>query len=421
MTSVFENGTMFHEEAHDDFKKLEQDVRRFRPDVGCQMILEHACEIRASDIFIAANADDVEVSFRHLGVVKRIALLPSDTGRRLMAFIRALAGMDTVEKRLAQDARWSRKLGDGRTIDLRLCTMPTIYGESFSIRILDRDSQLRSFEQLGFIGPQQGILTGLLHAPSGLILVTGPTGAGKTTTLYACLRYLNDGKRKIHTIEDPVEYALPGLRQSQVDEAGGADFPHLLRSVLRQGPDVVMIGEIRDRATAETAVRAANSGQLVFATLHAPIAAAAVQSMLSLGVGPHFLCTSLLGVVAQRLMRTLSTKTRVPMDMSAATGMFDEVRQWLGPDDGKVVYAAAASEPDEGYVGRTGTFEIMTLSPSVRTALMASRPAGAIAQAATAEGMVDFRRAALIKIAQGLTTFDEMCRVVPSLDAWAEA
>jgi type II secretory ATPase GspE/PulE/Tfp pilus assembly ATPase PilB-like protein len=357
---------------------------------------------------------------RHLGMVKQLATLPSEAGGRLMGHIRALAGMYTAEKRLPQDARWSRKLGNGRRVDLRLCSIPTIHGESFSIRVLDRETQLRTLEQLGFVGLQQGIVTNMLHSPSGLVLVTGPTGAGKSTTLYAFLRYLNDGKRKIHTIEDPVEYTLAGLRQSQVDESNGADFYQLLRGVLRQGPDVIMIGEIRDLATAETAVRAANSGQLVFATLHAPVASAALQSMLGLGIPAHVLCTSLLGVIGQRLMRTVSPKTRVAMDMSHAPQMFDEVRQWLSTDEGRMIYAAASSEPHEGYDGRTGLFEIMSMTPAIRAALTQLQPASTIAQKAIEEGMMDFRRAALVKIAQGVTTFDEMCRVVPTGEMWVD-
>lgn len=418
--SIMGNGSAVHESPFTPLIALEQDIRRFRPDVTCNTVIEHAWSIGASDIFIATGPDNVDISVRHLGVVKHISSLPGEAGRRLMAFIRALAGMDTVERRVPLDGRWTRKLADGHYIDLRLCMMPTIHGESFAIRILDSRSQLRPLDQLGLVGPQLGLLEQLLRSPSGLIIVCGPTGAGKTTTLYSCLQQLNDGRRKIHTIEDPVEYSIPGLRQSQVDENNGTDFYQLLRSVLRQGPDVIMIGEIRDKATAETAVRAANSGQLVFATLHAPVAAAALQSMLSQGIAPHFLCTSVLGVIGQRLLRTLSPVSRLPMDMSAAPEIFSEVRQYLPKDSGTTIYAANDDEPDGGYIGRTGVFEIMKITPRIRASLAAYEPAGAIAAKAIEEGMLDFRRAALIKVALGITSFDEVSRVVPSGDTWVD-
>src|SRR5207237_1310142 len=189
-------------------------------------------------------------------------------------------------------------------------------------------------------------------------------GAGKTTTLYACLNYLNNGQRKINTIEDPIEYALAGVRQSQVNPRLEVDFPELLRSVLRQAPDVIMVGEVRDPVTAETAVRAANSGHLVLATLHAPVAAGAIQSMLSLGVHPHFLSSSLRGVIAQRLIRTLCPKCKTSFDLTDSVHTFDEVRPWLEPGQGQVLYGpvGCAACRMNGYAGRTGVFELLTVT-----------------------------------------------------------
>jgi type II secretory ATPase GspE/PulE/Tfp pilus assembly ATPase PilB-like protein len=394
-------------------------LERVSPELSFSVLIDFAVRTGASDLFISTEQDHVEVSTRHLGIVRTIARLPSEHGSRCIHHIRATAGMKFDERRKPQDGRLVRHRADGRTIDLRLNTMPTLYGESFAIRILVRDSHLLDMATLGLVGPQLDTLMGWLQSPSGLIMVTGPTGQGKTTTLYACLNYLNNGKRKIHTIEDPVEYSLNGLRQSQVDDLNGPTFEQLLRAVLRQGPDVVMIGEIRDQMTAETAVRAANSGQLVFATLHAPVAAGAIQSMLALGIHPHFLCSSLLGVVGQRLVRTLCPETKVPLDLSHAPRTFEEVRRWLPADYEPTVFAASHQEGSgDGYSGRRGVFEILSLSNGVRQKIAAGRPLGEISQQAIDDGMLDFRRASLVKVAMGETSFDEILRVVPTAEQW---
>lgn len=419
MDSELDTNSFEIEPAEDDSGA--EDLHDFPPEQTVNRLIEYSVRMGASDVFFNCSESEMNVSVRHLGVMKQIALLPLDAGLRCMQHIRAAAGMRFHEKRLPQDARWLRQMPGGRVIDMRLNTMPTIYGESLAIRLLERDSKLGRLDALGLVGPQLDLLISMLHSPSGLILVTGPTGAGKTTTLYASLAYLNDGRRKIHTIEDPVEYTVPGIHQSQVDDAHGADYPQLLRSILRQGPDVIMIGEVRDRVAAETAVRAANSGQLVFATLHAPVAANAIQSLISLGVSAYFVCTSLLGVIGQRLMRTLDPATRVKMDLTDAPRTFEEVRPWLGPDEGKVIYAAASDQNGaEGYAGRTGVFELLLPTPNVRRMIRDGQPSSAVAQKAIDEGMLDFRRAALIKVAKGLTSFDEMLRVVPTGDLWID-
>lgn len=393
------------------------------PERAMELLINHAVNVNASDLFISCYEEEVEVSVRHLGIIKKIALLPLELGFLCINYVRAVSGLKHHEKRRPQDGRWIYRRPDGElTVDLRLNTMPTLYGESIAMRLLVRDSQLQSLDNIGMVGSQLGTLLSLLHSPSGLILVTGPTGSGKTTTLYACLHYLNDGRRKIHTIEDPIEYAVHGLCQTQANQEHGAGFAELLRGVVRQGPDVIMIGEIRDRPTAEVAVRAANSGQLVFATLHATVAAAAVQSMLGLEIPAHFLASSLLAVISQRLVRTLNPDTRVPVDLSAAPHTFSEVENWLEPGQGKVVYAASEDrEGNEGYLGRTGVFEMMTMSPPIRKQINEMAPAAVLHEFAVQEGMIDFQRAALLKVAQGLTSFDEMQRALPSTDEWAWA
>ena len=393
------------------------------PEHAMEMLVNHAVNAGASDLFMTCNEDCMDVSVRHLGIVKKIAELPSELGFLCINHVRAVSGLKFHEKRRPQDGRWIYRRPDGEvTVDLRLNTMPTLYGESVAMRLLVRDSQLQELENLGMVGPQLGTLLGMLHSPSGLILVTGPTGSGKTTSLYACLHFLNDGRRKIHTIEDPVEYAVHGLCQTQANEEHGAGFAELLRGIVRQGTDVMMISEIRDRPTAEVAVRAANSGQLVFATLHASVAAAAVQSMLGLGVPSQFLASSLLAVISQRLVRTLNPNTRVPVDLSMAPRTFEEVQNWLEPGQGKVVYTAGEqAEGNEGYQGRTGVFELMTMSPKLRELINEMAPAAVIHEQFLAEGMLDFQRAAMLKVAEGVTSFDEMHRSLPTVDEWAWA
>jgi type II secretory ATPase GspE/PulE/Tfp pilus assembly ATPase PilB-like protein len=255
----------------------------------------------------------------------------------------------------------------------------------------------------------------MLNSPSGLILVTGPTGTGKTTTLYACLQYLNDGTRKISTLEDPIEYAVTGVRQAQIHAKLGLDFPELLRNVLRQAPDVIMIGEIRDKDTAATAVRAANSGHLVLATLHAPVAAGALQSMLVLGSQPYFLSSCLLGVVAQRLVRTLCQKCRVAYDISEAPQTFEKIASLLEPGEGKVIYGPTGCEEclQTGYAGRTGLFEVMTLNQEIRRMVAQARTSEDIEQEAIRHGMIEFHRGALLRVARGITSAEEILRDVP--------
>jgi len=379
-------------------------------------IIDHAVSMTASDLFFATNEDHVAVQIRRLGIVRPIMRLSPESGRRYMTYIKTAASMDIAERRRPLDGRLIHTLRDGQVVDLRINTIPTLYGEDFAIHILERNTRLRSIQQLGMSPHELNQFTTMLNSPSGLILVTGPTGSGKTTTLYACLSHLNDGRRKIHTIEDPIEYALPGLRQSQVNPAIGLGFPDLLRALLRQSPDVIMIGEIRDDVTAETAVRAANSSHLVFATLHAPVAAAAVQSMRSLGVRAHFLSTCLLGVVAQRLIRTLCPKCRVAFDISHAPKTYDEVRAWLEPEEGKHLYAPKGCDACDmsGYSDRTGVFEIMTFSNEIRQLIADGKPTRDMRAKAIEQGMREFRHAALLKVAKGQTSTEEVFRAIPS-------
>jgi type II secretory ATPase GspE/PulE/Tfp pilus assembly ATPase PilB-like protein len=392
------------------------DVNNEAPETAAARLIEHAAELRASDLFFTTNEDDVAVAVRHQGILRPISSLSLDLGRRCISQIKTLAGMNMAEKRRPADGRWIFDRSGDRRLDLRINAVPTLYGEDLALRLLDRENRLLAIDELGLRRSDYNYLLSLLHSPSGLILVTGQTGSGKTTTLYACLSYLNNGERKINTIEDPIEYAIKGIRQSQVNPKIDLGFAELLRNVLRQSPDVIMIGEIRDSETAETAVHAANSGHLVLATLHAPVAAGAIQSMLRLGVHPHFLSSSLLGVIAQRLIRTLCPHCRVAYDGSLAPHTFEEVQQWLEPGQGQCLYGPSRCPQCymTGYSGRTGTFEIMTITPEIRKLIDDGATMLAIHRKALEQGLLGFRQSAMLKVAQGETTVEEVVRVVPA-------
>ncbi len=396
--------------------ELALDPDEMSPDKVVALFIEHAAAFQASDVFFGSGNDKVAVAVRHLGIFQEIATLPSEFGRHCLAHIKALAGIDTVEHRRPLDGRWLHERPDHQRIDLRISVLPTLYGEDINMRLLNRQSQFLALDNLGLVPAVYSQLMTMLHNPSGLILVAGPTGAGKTTTVYAALHDLRDGKRKINTIEDPIEYALPGIRQAQINPHVDVGFPELLHSVLRQAPDVIMIGEIRDSVTAETAVRAANSGHLVLATLHAPGAASAVQSLYDLGVSSHFLGTSLLGVIAQRLVRTLCPTCRVACDMSSLPLLFEEAASCLEPGVEHALFAAKGC-PDcrnSGYSGRTGVFEVLSASDSLRHLIYKSASMGVFHRQACADGMLPFRSAALIKMAKGETTAEELLRVFPA-------
>ncbi|HEY8665935.1 MAG TPA: GspE/PulE family protein [Tepidisphaeraceae bacterium] len=391
------------------------DIGRASPETAVAKLIDHAVTLRASDIFFVTNEQHVAVQIRHLGIVRTISIIPAEVGKKCLAHIKANAGMDVSEKRRPLDGRWIYEHGDG-SVDLRINVIPTLYGEDFAIRLLSRGAALYALENLGMSREQKDKYEAMVNSPSGLILITGPTGSGKTATLYSSLIKLNDGKRKINTIEDPIEYAVDGLRQSQVNSAVDVGFPELLRSVLRQSPDVIMVGEIRDADTAQTAVHAANSGILVFATLHAPSAAGAVQSMRSLGVHSHFLSTSLRGVVGQRLVRTLCPECKVSFDLTDSPGTFEEFKPWLKEGEGTRLFAAKGCEACDmqGYAGRTGVFEVLAVTKNIRNLISDGAPARAVRETAMKEGMLDFRTAALLKVARGETSTEEVFRVIPS-------
>jgi type II secretory ATPase GspE/PulE/Tfp pilus assembly ATPase PilB-like protein len=378
-------------------------------------IVAHAVELNASDLFFLSEEAAVRVALRRMGRLETMFALTLDIGRNILNVMKADSGIDLGDRRRPHEGRFIQVLGD-HSVDLRINIIPTLHGEDVAVRIHDSKSGLRSLEQIGFLRSELSRMQSILENSSGLVLVTGATATGKTTTLYACLQHLNNGTRKINTLEDPVEYVLPGLRQSQVHQKIGLDFPELLRNILRQSPDVIMVGEIRDEETAATAVRAANSGTLVLSTLHAPIAAGAVQSMLALNVNRYFLSNCLLGVVAQRLVRTLCPDCRVPYDITESPGTFADIRPLLEQGQGDYIFGngACAKCQYRGFNGRTAIVEFMTFNRRMRELVANGCSAEEIQQAAIEHGMIEFKRAAMVKVAQGVTTTEEILRELPA-------
>jgi type II secretory ATPase GspE/PulE/Tfp pilus assembly ATPase PilB-like protein len=396
-----------------DFQQIALSDRD--PQSAVNLIIRQAAALRASDLFFLCDEGSLRIAVRHMGNIETLAVVSRDQGRHLINYIKASAGLDIAERRRPLEGRWINDIDDGR-IDLRINIIPTIFGEDLTARVLDRKFGLRALTDLGLTRTDFNKLSGMLASPSGLILVTGPTGTGKTTTLYACVQHLNNGRRKINTLEDPIEYALPGIRQSQVNARLGVDFAELLRNILRQAPDVIMIGEIRDEETAATAVRAANSGHLVLATLHAPVAAGAVQSLRALGAHPFFLSSCLRGVIAQRLVRQLCQSCRVAYDMSESPETFSEIADLLEPGLGSFIYGPNGCEQcrHTGFTNRVGVFELMVFNRDLKQLIISGASSEELQRRAIEHGMIEFHRAALLKVAQGITSTEEVLSELPA-------
>jgi len=394
------------------------NIAKLRPEDAVGKLMEYALQLPASDLFITAGETECQVLVRSLGVLRSVTSIPTEVAKKWIAHLKVAATMDVGERRRPLDGRWVyHRPGPEKTaVDVRLSTIPTLHGEDLSMRLLDLSTAQYSLSGMGMTSAQNDELITAAANPGGLILVTGPTGSGKTATLYGLLRHLNDGMKKINTIEDPIEYSVPGIRQSQVNPLIKLNFSILLRAVLRQAPDVIMIGEIRDEETAMTAVAAANTGHLVLATIHAGAAALAPQALTGLGVTPQALAYCLRCVVSQRLARTLCPACKRAFPVDDMPSLFDDVAKYLAPGEGKALYAPVGCEAcgHTGYAGRTGIFEIMPVRGAIRHAIVSGAPPRQVREAATEAGMLQFRQAALLKVAAGITSTEELFRVLPA-------
>ncbi len=372
----------------------------------------------ASDIHLEAERQAARLRIRIDGVLCEVRKLPRDVYDALAVRLKTMANMNLEERRLPQDGRIQLDIG-GRKFDMRQSLVPSIFGESFVIRILDQTSVLIGLERLGILPDDQERLLRLLHLPQGLVIGTGPTGSGKTTTMYSALNALNRPELKILTIEDPVEYAMPGLTQVAVNARAGLTFTTGMRSFLRQDPDILFAGEVRDRDTLEIAIQAALTGHLMLTTLHTEDAVSVLQRMEDIGIEPFLITAALAGVVAQRLARKLCEHCKAPMAMPpAARARIVELAARGGyavPKDA-VFYQAVGCEQcaQRGFRGRTGLFEVMDFTPALREAFLVKAPKADLVALAVQGGMHTLVADGIRKAAAGVTTLEEVLRVAPT-------
>ena len=374
------------------------------------MVLADAVRVGASDIHIEPQRDALRVRFRVDGVLRDVMTAPRSAIASVTSRLKIVSGLDIAERRLPQDGR-TRITVDGSGVDARVSTMPSLHGEKVVIRLMTREDQVPSLDRIGMDDDQLQALRAALATPQGLILITGPTGSGKTNTLYSSLAEVHTPERNIVTLEDPVEVQLPGITQVQVHERSGLTFGRALRAVLRQDPDVVLVGEVRDTETAELAVRASLTGHLVLTTLHTNSAVSAITRLVDMGVEPFLAGSSLTAVVAQRLVRRPCASCVVPDEPDPV------MLQAMGIDPDFVTQSGAvkgAGCPDcggSGYKGRVGIFEVLSVDQQMRRTLTTDPTESAIL--AAAGDMPTLRDSAIAKALAGETTFDEVARVSP--------
>ncbi len=379
---------------------------------------QYAFDQRASDIHLEPRRDVGYVRFRIDGILHQVYQIPMPVMAAMTSRIKILGRMDVVEKRRPQDGRIKTRTADGMEIELRLSTLPTAFGEKLVMRIFDPEVLVRDFSELGFSEEDKARWKSMTSRPNGIILVTGPTGSGKTTTLYSTLKTLATEEVNVCTIEDPIEMIEPAFNQMQVTHGIDLDFADGVRALMRQDPDIIMVGEIRDLQTAEMAVQAALTGHLVLSTLHTNDAAAAITRLLDLGVAPYLLNSTILGVMAQRLVRTLCKlcKQKVPFESLRADDMSWEefVAPWKAKQPEYVYRPVGCLEcRNTGFKGRLGLYEILLLTPGIRKLINESADLAKIRELGYKEGMKPLRISGAMKIGMGLTTFDEVIAVAP--------
>jgi type IV pilus assembly protein PilB len=369
-------------------------------------IILQAVRDRVSDIHVEPEEESVRIRSRVDGLLRETILLPKKLQSAVVSRIKILSRLDIAENRKAQDGRIRLRM-DNKNLDIRVSTFPTVHGENVVMRLLDKSSVLLGLEDAGLSGRDLAVFQELIRHPNGIILVTGPTGSGKTTTLYSALTIINSMERNIITIEDPVEYEIPLVRQTQINPAAGITFAMGLRSILRQDPDIIMVGEIRDKETADVAIQAALTGHLVFSTLHTNDAPSALTRLTDMGVEPFLISSSIVGILAQRLVRLICDKCKEEYqpskDVFKSLGLKPGVRCFRGKGCKKC--------RESGYVGRMGIFELLVVRDEIRGMVDERRSADEIKKKAAEFGMTTLRQDGLVKVQKGVTTIEEVLRV----------
>ena len=419
LDQMMENNELDFDEENDllkqDLSDLDQEASVVK---FVNQVIWEAYKDRSTDIHIEPLESDLRIRYRIDGVLRETPMPPylKRFQSSVISRIKVMANMDIAEKRLPQDGRISIRIR-GEEIDVRVSTMPTVYGESVSLRLLMRGGSLISMSDLGLNQKDSDLLTRMINRPHGILLVTGPTGSGKSTSLYAWLHTINSTDKRIMSAEDPIEYEMTGVNQVQMRPEIGLNFSSALRTFLRQDPDVIMVGEIRDRDTAEIAIRAALTGHLVFSTIHTNDSASTITRLLDMGIEPFLVSSSVEGIVAQRLIRRLCKKCRRPVNLDQGFlkehGFPIEKLAPINP-----IYEAVGCDEcrGTGYKGRSAIFEIMPITDEVRPLVVANATASSIKQAALNAGMKTLRQDGWDKVLQGVTTVDEIIRVTEEVE-----
>ncbi|CAH0151776.1 Type II secretion system protein E [Microbacterium sp. Bi121] len=395
--------SMFTEQLDD--QDIDAPVVRF-----VNLLITQAINDRASDIHIEPGEHRLTVRFRIDGVLHEMQRADRSIQDGVISRLKIMSSIDIAEKRVPQDGRIS-VLHEGRSVDLRVATLPTVWGEKIVMRILDNSGQSMSMDDLLFLRRNEHRFREAITRPHGMVLVTGPTGSGKSTTLYTALRTVSNPRVNVITVEDPVEYRIPDINQVQVNPRAGLTFASALRAILRSDPDVVLVGEIRDRETATISIEAALTGHLVLSTLHTNDAPSALTRLVEIGTEPFLVATALSAVVAQRLARRLCTRCRQPIEDDRA--MLDAVGMPAELINHATVYRAVGCSAcsNTGYRGRVGLHEVMTLTDEIEQALVAHGTGSELRQIALKQGMVPLRDDGWAKVADGITTIEEILRV----------
>lgn len=373
------------------------------------MIITTAIKMKASDIHLEPMEKEFRVRYRIDGALRKMDSPPKRLQQAIISRIKIMSKMKISEKRIPQDGRIQITVG-GKDLDLRVSSVPTNHGESIVMRVLDKTNLALGLPQLGFLTDDQSTFERLIKLPDGVVLVTGPTGSGKTTTLYACLGQINTPDKKLITVEDPVEYQMSGINQVQVNKDVGLDFSAALRSILRQAPNIVMIGEIRDAETADIAMEAALTGHLVFSTLHTNDAPSAVTRLLDIGVKPFLVASALRAAMAQRLVRAICTKCKEPYTPTEREmKMLGSIAKTVP----ETMYHGAGCDVcgRSGYKGRKGIFEIFKVDDTIQRLIFDHAPATLLRQRAREMGMRTLREDGMLKVASGMTSLSEVLRV----------